>query len=74
MIAVNTGIRLVKALAFPTPILLMAKVKKIKAKDDPKNASSSNGIQASWDNPVCLKSLKSKIKNSGANKNIPIRL
>ena len=72
--AVITGMRFVKALALPTPILLMAKVKKINAKDDPKNASSSNGTQASCDNPVYLKSLKSKIKNKGANKNIPIRL
>ena len=72
--AVITGIRFVKALALPTPILLMAKVKKIKANEEPKNESSSNGTHASCDNPVCLKSLKSKIKNKGANKNMPIRL
>ena len=45
-IAVSTGIALVNALDFVTPIFLMEKVKNIKANEEPKTASSSNGTNA----------------------------
>ena len=55
--AVNTGMALVKALDFVTPIFLIDTVKKMKAKEEPKMASSSKGTTASFTKPTETKCL-----------------
>lgn len=71
-IAVNTGIRLENSSVFATPISRALIVKKINANELAKIDKASSAKITFVSGRICMKLFRSKIMNSGRNKNTPI--